>query len=142
LTPYRSTGRTLLAVRTYTIGSLARAAGVSVETVRFYERRGLVDQPPRRGEGYRQYPDEALERLRFIRRAKCLGFTLGEIRELLVAAESGSAPAVLAAAVAKVEQVDAAIAALQGQRARLRELAEVCADEGGGCVTLAPCAPV
>jgi MerR family transcriptional regulator, copper efflux regulator len=66
-----------------TIGKVARLAGVGVETVRFYEREGLIDEPSRRESGYRQYPEETVRRLRFIRRAKELGFTLKEIKELL-----------------------------------------------------------
>ena len=66
-----------------TIGQVAKAAGIGVETVRFYERRGLFDPPPRRPSGYRQFPEEVVHRLRFIRRAKELGFSLKEIRELL-----------------------------------------------------------
>ena len=66
-----------------TIGKVARLAEVGVETVRFYEREGLIDEPPRRESGYRQYPVETIHRLRFVRRAKELGFTLKEIKELL-----------------------------------------------------------
>ncbi len=66
-----------------TIGQLARSAGVGVETIRFYERKGLVEEPPRRASGYRQYDLEAVRRIRFIRHAKELGFTLREIKELL-----------------------------------------------------------
>ena len=66
-----------------TIGKVARLASVGVETVRFYEREGLLDKPPRRRSGYRQYSKDTVSRLRFIRRAKELGFTLKEIRELL-----------------------------------------------------------
>lgn len=66
-----------------TIGKVARLAEVGVETVRFYEREGLIDEPPRRESGYRQYPEETVHRLRFIRRAKELGFSLKEIKELL-----------------------------------------------------------
>ena len=67
-----------------TIGKLAREAGVGVETVRFYERRGLVEQPPKPvGSGFRHYPREAVERIRFVRRAQEIGFTLREIVELL-----------------------------------------------------------
>lgn len=65
------------------IGELARRAGVGVETVRFYQRKGLLPVPPRRHRGYRHYGPEALETLRFIRRAKGLGFTLSEIASLL-----------------------------------------------------------
>ncbi|QDV34598.1 MerR family transcriptional regulator [Tautonia plasticadhaerens] len=66
-----------------TIGNVARRAGVGVETVRFYERQGLLHEPERRASGYRQYDEGVVDRLRFIRRAKELGFTLKEIAELL-----------------------------------------------------------
>lgn len=68
---------------TMTIGRLAQGAGIGVETVRFYERKGLLEQPSRAASGYRQYPSGTLTRLRFIRQAKDLGFTLPEIKELL-----------------------------------------------------------
>ena len=68
---------------TLTIGELAREAQVNVETVRYYERRGLVHDPPRRESGYRQYPHETVGRIRFIKRAKELGFSLREVSELL-----------------------------------------------------------
>lgn len=66
-----------------TIGEVAKAAEVGTETVRFYEREGLIPAPARRKSGYRQYPPDTVRRLRFIRRAKDLGFTLKEIGELL-----------------------------------------------------------
>ena len=66
-----------------TIGKLAEEAGVAVQTVRFYERRGLIADPPRRPSGYREYPVATIRRLSFIRRAKELGFSLREIEELL-----------------------------------------------------------
>src|SRR3990172_5894811 len=66
-----------------TIGAVARRAGVGVETVRFYERRGLLRRPPRPGTGFRTYPEETVARLRFIRQAQVLGFTLKEIGDLL-----------------------------------------------------------
>lgn len=67
----------------YTIGQLARLSGAGVETIRYYEREGLICEPPRRASGYRQYPEETLSRLRFIRHAKALGFSLKDIKELL-----------------------------------------------------------
>jgi len=70
-------------MRTLTIGRLAREAGVNLETVRYYERRGLLPRPPRSESGYRLFPEDAAGRLRFIRRAQELGFSLAEIRELL-----------------------------------------------------------
>jgi len=66
-----------------TIGRLARSAGVNPETVRYYERRGLLPEPPRQDSGYRQYPPEMIARLRFIKQAQELGFSLTEIAELL-----------------------------------------------------------
>lgn len=66
-----------------TIGRLAARAGVGVETIRYYQREGLIAEPPKPAHGYRRYPAESLARLRFIQRAKGLGFTLAEIRELL-----------------------------------------------------------
>ena len=66
-----------------TIGQVARAAEVGVETVRFYERQGLLAEPPRRASGYRMFPPEAVRRLRFIRRAKSLGFSLKDIKGLM-----------------------------------------------------------
>ena len=64
-------------------GQLAQQAGVNVETLRFYERKGLLPKPPRRVSGYREYPPESVRLIRFIKRAQELGFTLKEIRELL-----------------------------------------------------------
>ena len=65
------------------IGKVARGAGVPIDTVRYYEREGLLEKPVRTSSGYRQYPPDAVARLQFIRQAKDLGFTLSEIRELL-----------------------------------------------------------
>lgn len=70
-------------MRSLTIGRLAREAGVNLETVRYYERRGLLPHSPRSPSGYRLFPDGSTGRLRFIRRAQELGFSLAEIRELL-----------------------------------------------------------
>ena len=72
----------------HTIGQLAKAAEVNVETIRYYERRGLISQPPKPAEGYRTYPQTTLARILFIKRAQELGFTLGEINNLLSLGES------------------------------------------------------
>ncbi len=66
-----------------TIGFLAKAADVNIETIRYYQRFGIIDEPPKPFEGYRVYPPETIDRLRFIKRAKQLGFSLKEIAELL-----------------------------------------------------------
>jgi MerR family mercuric resistance operon transcriptional regulator len=123
-------------VATYTIGGLARAAGVGVETIRFYERRGLVRQPPR-GEGFRRYPESDVDRLRFVRRAKALGFTLTEISDLLGAAAAGDTDDLVAAARSRIDAVDERIEELRAQRARLEALASLCAGGDDDCFTLA-----
>ncbi len=69
--------------KTFTIGALARTAGVNVETIRYYQRRGLLPKPGKPVAGYRRYPADTLARLRFIQRAQELGFTLREIGDLL-----------------------------------------------------------
>jgi MerR family mercuric resistance operon transcriptional regulator len=128
-------------VESFTIGELARAAGVHVETVRFYERKGLLRQPER-GDGYRRYPSSDLDRLRFIRRAKDLGFTLAEITGLLDAAGAGAVADLVAATRERIVVVDAELVALDEQRHRLEQLLDLCADGDDGCLTLtvpAPC---
>src|SRR6266436_4864358 len=74
----------VIAMGHLSIGQVARQAGVGVETVRFYEREGLLEEPPRRASGYRQYDEQVVQRLHFIQRAKRLGFSLKEITELLL----------------------------------------------------------
>ena len=74
------------------IGKVARRAGVGVETIRFYERQGLLTAPIRKDSGYRSYPEHVLGRIRFIKRAKELGFSLREIKELLELRRNSSAP--------------------------------------------------
>jgi MerR family mercuric resistance operon transcriptional regulator len=115
-----------------TIGEVAKAAEVAVETVRFYEREGLIAPPPRRRSGYRQYPPDTVRRLRFIRQAKDVGFTLKEIGDLLsmrVDAEMTCAD-VRGLARSKIADIDARIAALQHMRLALEKLARRCRGEG------------
>lgn len=107
-----------------TIGKLAAAQGVSVETIRFYERRGLLAQPERGAAGFRLYSDADQWRLAFIRRAKLLGFTLGEIADLLGPARATED--ITAAAQAKLTAVSAQIADLAQLQCRLRRLVSVC----------------
>jgi DNA-binding transcriptional MerR regulator len=114
-----------------TIGKLAAAEGVGVETVRFYQRRGLLAQPERRGSGYREYSEADRARLVFIRRARRLGFTLGEIRDLLGPAESTSAGEIARAAQAKLADIDQQVRDLELLRCRLRRLLHVC-EHGSG----------
>jgi MerR family mercuric resistance operon transcriptional regulator len=112
----------------FTIGQLARRAGVGVETVRFYERRGLIAQPPRRASGYREYPPEAISRITFIRRAKELGYTLKEIAELLElrVRPRRSCDAVKRNAEAKISDIEAKIESLRRMRKALRGLVNSC----------------
>jgi MerR family copper efflux transcriptional regulator len=113
---------------TLTIGQMARQAGVGIDTVRFYERQGLLEEPPRRSSGYRDFPAESLQRLRFIRRAKALAFSLHEIRELLALHASSAAGCAEAATRAreKITAVEAKIRGLEAVRTGLAELAAAC----------------
>jgi Cu(I)-responsive transcriptional regulator len=115
-----------------TIGEVARRAGVGVETVRFYERQGLMAEPARKASGYRQYTEEAIERLRSIRRARELGFSLREIAELLAlrADPDATAADIKARTLAKVADVEARIRDLQAIRKVLAGLAASCHGKG------------
>ncbi len=121
-----------------TIGRLARAADVGIDTVRYYARNGLLPPPARRASGYREYGERDLSRLRFIRRAKDLGFTLEEIRSLLSLSEQNErgVPGVKAAALTKLQLVEARIVELQGIRNGLQALVEAC--PGHGAATECP----
>jgi Hg(II)-responsive transcriptional regulator len=113
-------------------GELAEAADVHVETLRYYERRGLMPEPPRRASGYRQYPAESVARLRFIKGAQELGFSLEEIKELLALRvdESASSGKVRQRAQDKVAQIDAKINKLQQMRDALSHLINQCSGHG------------
>lgn len=111
-----------------TIGKLAAAEGVSVETVRFYQRRGLLAEPERHGPGYREYSDADRSRLGLIRRARQLGFSLGEIADLLGPVQADDIARV---AQARLTAVDTQIAELTRLRCRLRQLVRVC-EHGSG----------
>lgn len=114
------------------IGELAKRAAVPIDTVRYYEREGLIPPPVRRASGYRDYVETDVDRLRFMRRAKGLGFTLQEIRELLgLTATSGEDMATLKArAEAKLADVDDRIAALNRVRDALHGLIDACPGHG------------
>ncbi|HEX3493685.1 MAG TPA: MerR family transcriptional regulator [Streptosporangiaceae bacterium] len=120
-----------------TIGKFAAAHGVGVETVRFYQRRGLLPRPERRSGGYREYTEADQGRLAFIRRARRLGFTLEEIADLLGPAEARSTDDIAAAAEAKLAAVDDQVRELMRLRCRLRRLVQVC-EHGSGddCLAL------
>lgn len=116
-------------MKALTIGQIARDAGVSVETVRFYERQGLLTPPERTPSGYRQYEEDAVWRLRFIRRAKEVGFTLKEVKELLSLRLDAATTCedVRSRAEAKIAHIDDKIHTLHRMRERLVKLTEACA---------------
>ncbi len=121
-----------------TIGKVACQAGVGVETVRFYERQGLIAEPPRRASGYRQYPPETPSRIRFVRRAKLLGFTLKEIKELLSlrASPNSRCTDVRLRAEAKFENIQQKIRDLKKMNKALKQLIAAC--DGLGSATECP----
>ena len=124
-------------MKSLTVGHLAKQAGVNLETIRFYERRGLLPKPPRSASGYRLFPVEAARQLRFIRRAQELGFSLTEIRELLsLRLSRGTTSAdIRTRAKAKIVDIEARIKSLGSMKKSLRKLTKVC----DGCVPMAEC---
>lgn len=114
-----------------TIAKLAAAAGVGVETVRFYQRRGLIDTPTRNG-GIRRYGSEDVRRLRFIRQAQAAGFTLAEIKELLELDAGQDRERARQLAKARIESLNSRIAELQAARESLETLAKACGSGGQG----------
>ena len=108
-----------------TIGRLARKAGVNVETVRYYQRIGLVDEPGKPAEGFRTYAAETVDRITFIKRAQALGFSLDEVRELLEIGD-GHCADVRARAEEKRERVMARIGELEALKETLDALIDAC----------------
>lgn len=110
------------------IGEVAGAAGVNVPTVRYYERRGIISEPPRTRSGYRQYDADVVDRIRFIRRAQDLGFTLEEIQDLLALRVDDPAACSSVEDVAhdKLSSVEAKIGELERLREALRSLIRSC----------------
>ena len=114
-----------------TIGALAQAAGINVETVRYYQRRKLLPIPPRRAGGFRYYGDDHVRRLRFIRRAQALGFSLQEIGRLLSLERERSCASAQALATVKLERVRERLRDLHRLEDALHGLVEQCAISGG-----------
>ena len=123
-----------------TIGELARRAGLGLSTVRFYERAGLAPTPTRSASNYRLYSDDAVTRLRFIRRAQQLGFTLDEIKGLLELRVSRRTPCaeVRLRAQAKIADIRERIRSLRQMSRALAKLADNCEahSDGAGCPLL------
>lgn len=120
-----------------TIGGLARAGGVGVETVRYYQRRGLLPTP-RRGGGMRRYDEKDLKRLRFVRSAQAAGFTLEQVGELLALDATNDRARARSLAKARIAALDEKIAELEGARDALKRLARECgASSRGPCPIIA-----
>ena len=113
-------------------GDLAREAGVNIQTLRYYERRGLLRAPERSEGGHRQYPAESIRLIRFIKRAQDLGFTLKEVEELVVlrSAPRRECSRVQRLALAKLADVDEKIGRLRAIRRAISTLLESCASRG------------
>jgi DNA-binding transcriptional MerR regulator len=121
----------------YRAGQIARAVGVNLQTLRYYERRGLLDPPQRTLGGHRIYPEETVILLQVIKTAQGLGFTLSEVAQLLDAGahrHNGTKPGLRARAEAKIAEIDRKITALTAIRASLREAVTA------GCDDLVSCA--
>ena len=119
------------------IGDVAERGGVNLQTIRYYEREGLLPEPPRLASGYRLFPEAAVRRVRFIKRAQELGFSLAEIRELLSLRENANAGAqdLRERARAKVADIEEKIRTLRAMKKALNALAESCP----GCGPLSEC---
>jgi len=113
-----------------TIGWLAKQAGVNIDTIRYYERNGLIPEPVRRASGYREYDAADVRRLRFIVRAKALGFTLAEIDELMSLSADRDVRGVKHRAEQRLEDVERKIKELQRIRRGLKTLIDACPGHG------------
>ena len=114
-----------------TIGKLAAAGGVGVETIRFYQRKGLLAQPPRES-GIRRYRSEDLRRLRFIKQAQAAGFTLEEIKELLLLDAGEDRSRARSLADSRIKALDAKISELRTARNSLKKLVIDCGEGSDG----------
>jgi MerR family mercuric resistance operon transcriptional regulator len=122
----------MIAVDTLSVSQLARQAGVNVQTIRYYERQGLLPPPPRSAGGYRVFPPQSASRVRFIKHAQSLGFTLKEVKELL---DLRLDPATTCAEVRskarnKIADFDQKIASLGRMKAALARLSAACSGRG------------
>jgi MerR family copper efflux transcriptional regulator len=118
----------LRTMTTMSIGEVAKRTGVRVQTIRFYEQKGLIEEPPRRSSGYRDYPEGTVSRLAFILSAKELGFTLEEIKELLALRVDPKATCgdVKKQAEAKISEVERKIRTLQRMKKTLVKIKAAC----------------
>ena len=114
------------------IGSLAKQAQVNIQTIRYYERRELLPEPDRTASNYRVYPCTTVQRVRFIKQAQELGFTLKEIKELLALriTQGSDCSDVRSVASAKIEDIETRIASLQSMKKSLSKLVRTCSGKG------------
>jgi MerR family mercuric resistance operon transcriptional regulator len=119
-------------MKSLTTGQLAKHAEVHIETIRYYERRGLLERPPRTDSGYRLYPKEAILRIRFIRHAQELGFSLQEIGELLCLRHDGKTPCseVKKRADKKIQDIEQKLVLLRKMKNALMNLTKDCSGRG------------
>lgn len=128
-------------MKSLTIGKIATLSNIGVETIRYYEREKLINSPPRNSSGYRQYPIETIDRIKFIKNAKESGFTLKEIKELLnlKLKKNGACDKVKKQAELKLFQVEEKIISLKNIKTSLKKLIEACSSDGtkvGACPIL------
>ena len=121
-----------------TVGEVARRTAVHIETLRYYERQGLVARPPRSRSNYRLYPEQTVRRVQFIKRAQQLGFSLKEIQEVLAlrAEPQAQCADVRERALAKIHEIEHKVRTLQAMHTALTKLVAACA--GRGAVTDCP----
>ncbi|WP_100401202.1 MerR family transcriptional regulator [Bacillus sp. FJAT-44742] len=121
-----------------TISQVAKEANVNIETIRYYERRGLISEPPRTESGYRKFPQEVVKDIKFIKRTQDLGFTLEEIKSLLSASndEKFRSEEMHHFATSKIKEIETKIHDLHQMKTLLEDLAEKCPGSGipkNGC---------
>jgi len=114
------------------IGKIAKQVGITVEAIRFYEKQGLIKPPPRNESGYRDYPEDTVQYVSFINRAKELGFSLKEIRELMLLRYSPGTTCgdVRDRAETKIADIERKVEDLQRMKKILKELVSVCPGQG------------
>ncbi len=119
-------------METLTTGQIAKRAGVNIESIRYYERRGIIPEPRRRESGYRLYPSNTVTRIRFIKHAKELGFSLKEINELLTLRLDKNTPCseVKRRAEDKISDIEEKIKSLQKMKKALVKLTKECSGKG------------
>lgn len=123
----------------YTIGQIAKQTGITVEAVRFYEKQGLIDEPPRSQAGYRLYPVEVVDRIRFIQKAKSVGFSLKDINELLdlrASEQVNSCDEINRRARLKIDEITDKIEELMRMKTTLEQMASCCNTKHPDCAII------